>query len=108
MKIIINDMTLEKFDAWSGAKDTKERILAEGKSDDFDSQIEELYPEGLTDTQLNDLLRFDSESVYEWLGITDNENCEECGEELPEGESGLCETCQAVEDEEATEAEEEE
>ena len=30
--------------------------------------LEELYPDGMTETELNDLLWFDSESVYEWLG----------------------------------------
>ena len=36
--------------------------------------IEELYPDGLTDTQLNDILWFEEEWIYETLGIpTDDE-----------------------------------
>lgn len=73
MKIINDDMTLANFDAWSGAIDTKETILNAGKGDEFDSLIEELYPDGLTDTQLNDLLWFDSEYVLESLGIDESE-----------------------------------
>jgi len=69
MKIIDNDMTLENFDAWSGAKDTKETIINEGKLEDFDMLIEELYPDGLTKTELNDILWFEPDWIYETLGI---------------------------------------
>jgi hypothetical protein len=80
MKIINDDMTLANFDAWSGAEDTKETILNNNKGEEFDSLIEELYPDGLTDTQLNDLLWFDPERIYESLGIEDSEE-EETEEE---------------------------
>jgi len=73
MKIINETQTLENFDAWSGAKDTKKTILEAGKSEEFDQLIEELYPDGLTDTALNDLLWFDSEWIYENLGISEED-----------------------------------
>lgn len=69
MKIINETTSLRDFDAWSGAKDTKETIINEGKSNDFDSLIEELYPDGLTDTQLNDILWFEEDWLFENLGI---------------------------------------
>ena len=56
MKNYNDNATLSNFDAWSGAVDTKERILEVGKGDDFDNLIDELYPEGLSETALNDLL----------------------------------------------------
>ena len=47
----------------------------------------------MTETQLNDLLWFDSESVYEWLGIRSEEQIEkeikEAEEELAEVQSNL-------------------
>lgn len=59
--------------AWSGARDTVERIEDEGKGDEFVSLIEELYPEGIDRTALNDLLWFDDEWVFESLGIKEEE-----------------------------------
>lgn len=73
MKIINDCATLRDFNAWSGAKDTKQTILKNGLSDEFDSLIEELYPDGLTDTHLNDLLWFESDWIFEQLGINEDE-----------------------------------
>jgi len=73
--IVINDnLSLHDFKAWSGAVDTQNKIIEEGKADDFDALISELYPEGLTDTALNDLLWFDDDFLYESLGIPNNED----------------------------------
>lgn len=66
---IIKEMGLKNFEAWSGAIDTKNIIIEAGKCDDFEYLIEELYPEGLTETQLNDLLWFESEWLFESLDI---------------------------------------
>lgn len=79
-----SETTLRDFDAWSGAIDTKNRIIEEGKEDDFDAMMEELYPDGLTDTQLNDILWFEEEWIYDNLGISDEEEdiettCPCCG-----------------------------
>lgn len=59
--------------AWSGARDTVEKIEDEGKGDEFVSLIEELYPEGIDRTSLNDILWFDDEWVFESLGIKEEE-----------------------------------
>ena len=66
---ITYELDLNRFEAWSGAKETLERIQREGKCAELENVLEELYPDGMTETELNDLLWFDSESVYEWLGI---------------------------------------
>lgn len=73
MKTFNENTTLSNFDAWSGAKDTKETILQAGKEKDFDFLIEELYPDGLSETQLNDLLWFESDWIFEQLGISEEE-----------------------------------
>ena len=69
MKVYNDNLTLRNFDAWSGAVDTKETIINAGKDKDFDYLIEELYPDGITDTQLNDLLWFEEDWIFEVLGI---------------------------------------
>lgn len=71
------EMSLEKFQAWSGAVDTLNRIINEDKCDELEAILEDLYPDGMTDTELNDMLWFDSEQIYEWLGISDEESDEE-------------------------------
>ena len=90
---ITYELDLERFEAWSGAKETLERVQREGRCGELENILEELYPEGMTETQLNDLLWFDSESVYEWLGIRSEEQIEreikEAEEELAEVQSNL-------------------
>ncbi len=66
-----SEITLRNFNAWSGAKETKNRIIEEGKEDAFDALIEELYPDGIDETHLNDLLWFEEEWIFECLGITE-------------------------------------
>lgn len=67
---IVKEISVEDFEGWSGANDTIEVIEKTGKVDEFDNLIEELYPDGLSETSLNDLLRFDYEWIYETLDIT--------------------------------------
>ena len=90
---ITYELDLNSFEAWSGAKDTLDRIQREGKCAELENVLEELYPDGMTETELNDLLWFDSESVYEWLGIRSEEQIEneikEAEEELEELQSNL-------------------
>ena len=83
---ITYELNLNSFQAWSGAKDTLERIRREGKCAELENELEELYPDGMTETELNDLLWFDSESVYEWLGIRSEEQIEK---EIEEAEAEL-------------------
>lgn len=69
MKVINENLSITDFEAWSEAIDTKQTIIDNNKESDFDFMIEDLYPDGLTDTQLNDLLWHDSDWVLEQLGI---------------------------------------
>jgi hypothetical protein len=76
-----SETTLRNFNAWSGAIETKQAILDANKEDEFEQLIDELYPEGIDETMLNDILWFDSEWVFESLGITEEEEEEEEEEE---------------------------
>ena len=66
---IYSEMNLEDFNAWSGAEVTKSTIIENNKEDEFNGLIEELYPEGLSETKLNDILWFEDEWIFETLGI---------------------------------------
>ena len=73
MKTFNENTKLQNFKAWSGAKETQERIIHEGKAEDFNNLIEELYPDGLSETSLNDLLWFEEDWIFENLGIVTEE-----------------------------------
>ena len=92
---ITYELDLNRFEAWSGAKETLERIRREGKCEELENVLEELYPDGMTETELNDLLWFDSESVYGWLGIRSEEQIEK---EIKEAEEELAEVQNNLED----------
>ena len=66
---VITETNLRGFNAWSGAVDTKNLIISLRLEEEFEMLIDELYEEGLTDTQLNDLLWFESDWILENLGV---------------------------------------
>ena len=66
----------DEYRPWSGAVDTWERIQDENKEDAFWQLMEELYGESLSEVQVNDILWFDSEWVFEMLGISEEEEDE--------------------------------
>lgn len=72
MALVVN-VGINGYNPWSGAKETWNRIEEENKVDDLEFLLEELYPDGITDTQLNDILWFESDWVYENLGISDED-----------------------------------
>ena len=74
---IYSETSISDFKAWSGAVSTQDRIIEEGKEDEFDALIEELYPDGIDETELNDLLWFEEDWIYETLGIEEEEEEEE-------------------------------
>lgn len=70
---IYKELNLREFEPWSGAVDTYELIINNNKEEDFEFLIEEIYPNGIDETTLNDLLWFDSDWVLESLGIEEEE-----------------------------------
>ena len=87
---IYQEMTLENANLWSGALQTRETILAHDKAREFEVLIENLYPRGLDLVELNDLLWFDSEWVFEMLGINEEEEEEEEEQEDEEDPWAWC------------------
>lgn len=64
---ITYELDLDSFKAWSGAVDTLDRVRREGKCTELEAILEDTYPDGMTETELNDLLWFEADTVYEWL-----------------------------------------
>lgn len=72
MKIITN-----KYTPWFGAIDTYKTIEEWDKVEEFEELIEELYPDGIDETALNDILWFEDEWLFEQLGIDTGEEEDE-------------------------------
>lgn len=71
---LYKDFDANEFEAWSGAVDTLDRILNEGKGEDLEALLDEIFPDGATETEVNDLLWFEPEYVFENLGIEVDED----------------------------------
>ena len=69
MKLITNFI---HYQPWAGARDTYALIDCNDKLEDLDRLITDCFPEGLTETALNDILWFDSDWVLSNLGIEDD------------------------------------
>ena len=74
---VYQEISIRNFEAWSGAVATKDLIIEHDKTDEFDALIEEFYPDGIDETQLNDILWFSDIWVLESLGIYEDEDEEE-------------------------------
>ena len=70
-----------KNNSWSGAVDTLKTVEEAGKEDELMSLLEDLFSEdeGKTpeETEVNDFLWFDTDYIYESLGIKEEEDKEE-------------------------------
>lgn len=65
---IQTEQNLIDFNFWSGAADNAS-LLTYTELNEIESQLEEIYPDGMDQTQLNDLFWFDFETVCEWIGL---------------------------------------
>ena len=57
---IYSDISLDNFEAWSGGYDTLEVVRDKGLLERLEAILEEdIFPEGCSDTELNDFLWFE-------------------------------------------------
>lgn len=64
---------IENYKPWSGAVSFYEEIVDAGKLDYLEQVLGDIYPDGMSETDLNDLLWFDEEIVRDWLDMEDEE-----------------------------------
>ena len=66
-----NDMDFDDIyqNSWSGAVDTLNTISNEGKEDDLMELLDELYPDGVDETELNNFLAFEDDYIFQNLDI---------------------------------------
>ena len=70
---VYRETTLTNFEFWSGAKCRAEK-LTYSELEQITEILEELYPDGIDDTVLNDLLRFESDFCLSLVGLSDNDD----------------------------------
>ena len=88
---VYKDMSITDFDAWCGAVSTKDKIVEAGKEKAFDELIEDVFPDGIDETKLNDILWFESEWVYEAVGLDEDGDVpnDDSDDEDSEGDDAL-------------------
>lgn len=72
MKITKEIDNFNEIEVWSGAKNTYEIISKNYKQEEFMALLEEMFPDGCTETELNDFLWFDDEFIFSVLDIEES------------------------------------
>ena len=72
---IYSEKSLRNFEFWSGAKENANELTS-AQLDEVGTILEDLYPEGMEETQINDLFWFEFDTIKEWLNITEEEEAE--------------------------------
>jgi hypothetical protein len=65
---IYTETSLRHFEFWSGAIDTANHLTSE-QLDEIETQLEDLNPDGMSETEINDLFWFDEDYIAEMLGF---------------------------------------
>ena len=58
------------YHPWSGAEDTYNKIKDAGKLEDLEAWLEEIFPDGATETEINDVLWFEPEQCFIAVGLS--------------------------------------
>jgi len=67
---IYREIPLTEFEFWAGGKDTVEE-LTNSELEQIEQILEEIYPAGMGEFEVNDLLWFERDLIAEWLGYKD-------------------------------------
>lgn len=73
---IYREESLACFEFWSGAKDTA-AMLNSDEMDIIEDILEDIYPDGMDETNINDTFWFEPDTIAEWLGYDSWEALEE-------------------------------
>jgi len=61
-----SEINLTNFDFWSGAKN---HSFTYNELKEIELQLEDIYPDGMDETQINDIFWFDEEFICELIGL---------------------------------------
>lgn len=77
---ITTEKSLKNFEFWSGALD-RVKYLTDEELDTIEVILEELNPDGLSDTEINDTFWFGEDEIAYWLGYNSFDEIMERGEQ---------------------------
>lgn len=66
--IITYEKSLKDFDFWSGAEDNAAKLTSD-ELDQLDDMLSSSRETPWDETEINDFMRFEFETVCEWLGL---------------------------------------
>jgi hypothetical protein len=72
MKTYNENTQLTSFNFWSGAVDNA-KLLTYSQLEQVDYILEDMYPDGMSETALNDIFWFEFDTVCEWLDLNVDE-----------------------------------
>ena len=92
--MLYKEMSIFDFEPWSGAVNTYERLKRESKLDELDSLLPDMFgKDDVEETELNDLLWFEPDTVYELVGLPTEseirEDIEYINERIEDEESAI-------------------
>lgn len=64
---------IDNYEPWAGAVSRYEEIYNAGKLYELESLLEDEYPEGMSETDLNDFIWFEEDTWREWLDMEEEE-----------------------------------
>ena len=65
--LVNKEVNLGNFEFWSGAVETVKYLTSE-ELETLELILEDIYPEGIDETTLNDLFWFNDDEIANWLG----------------------------------------
>lgn len=77
---ITTEKSLRSFEFWGGALDTV-KYLTDEELDTIEEILDELNPEGLSETEINDTFWFGDDEIAYWLGYDSFDEIMERGEQ---------------------------
>lgn len=80
------ETSLENFPAWSGAVHTLDVLIEKDLCDTVEACLADVLGEYPTDTEINDMLWFETDAIAEWCGFSSWEALENGEEEEEETE----------------------
>lgn len=68
MKIYNEIDSIRDYEAWSGAKDTIDRLEELDAVETLDGMLDDLFPDGCSETEFNDFLWFERDEIADLIG----------------------------------------
>ena len=70
---ITKEIDLEFYETHPDGQAILDRIINEGEVNEFEAILTDLYPEGIRESELDDMLRFEEDDICKWLDLRSEE-----------------------------------